>query len=520
MAVSATSARSATTFAPTRVPLALFAMSFMLPLILDFGGVLMTPTRAILLIFFFPSLYRMLSGKTPPLNITDFFIFFTVCWAGLSYFVNHGASQIQFIGMQFVDLLGAYIFARAHVRSASDFKFFWKMLSVCALFILPVALIELFTDRLIIHEILGKVFRVSRDLTGTTGERLGLDRVQGTMEHPILFGVFWGISFANIFFLDRNAARRTLYVIVICVTVFTSLSSGAFLTVMIQGGLLIWNWISKGNWKPLLIASAVMFVVVEIVSDRSAIAALSTRLAFSAHTAYWRLLIWEHGTTNVMNNPIFGLGLKDWVRPSWMFTASVDNYWLLNAMRNGLPCIIALLAGMFSNVFRLVRLRGLNAWGRDARTGYIIAFVALFIALGTVAVWSASSSYIYFYFGLMAWMFSDQSIYEDGEAEVVEPPRKRGVPEPFAGGAVVARATQRRGMPSDFATATRETVPEENEQFRQDNPLRDKAALKEPPERQRGAPGGAEESRKTIRSAKSPRTARAKSPARGRPKPL
>ena len=82
---------------------------------------------------------------------------------------------------------------------------------------------------------------------------------------------------------------------------------------------------------------------------------LITYLTFNSGTAYWRLHIWNFGSAEVWRNPLFGIGLNDWARPSWMWTASVDNFWLLTAMRYGIPAFLLLVAGIAPNLVGIVR---------------------------------------------------------------------------------------------------------------------------------------------------------------------
>jgi len=54
----------------------------------------------------------------------------------------------------------------------------------------------------------------------------------------------------------------------------------------------------------------------------------------------------------VRAHPVFGIGYGDWARPNWI-PASVDNFWLLTAMRHGVPGLGFLAAAfilvLFSN---------------------------------------------------------------------------------------------------------------------------------------------------------------------------
>ena len=50
-----------------------------------------------------------------------------------------------------------------------------------------------------------------------------------------------------------------------------------------------------------------------------------TYFTFSTTSAYNRIIIFEYGSAEVMRNPIFGIGLGDWIRPVWM-SDSMDNF--------------------------------------------------------------------------------------------------------------------------------------------------------------------------------------------------
>ena len=76
---------------------------------------------------------------------------------------------------------------------------------------------------------------------------------------------------------------------------------------------------------------------------------------FSAHTAYWRSIIFDWGMVNVWANPIFGLGLNDWVRPRYMVSGSMDNFWLVVAVRYGIPGFALLAAGYLIALWKIGR---------------------------------------------------------------------------------------------------------------------------------------------------------------------
>jgi hypothetical protein len=128
-------------------------------------------------------------------------------------------------------------------------------------------------------------------------------------------------------------------------------------------------------------------------------------MTFSAQTGYWRIAIFEWGMINVWDNPIFGIGLNDWVRPEWMHSSSVDNFWLLMTMRYGIPGFVFLAVGYLIGLIRLI-------WcdlQHDQqllmlRQAWVFTFLGLSFVLFTVHVWGNMYSFVFFMFGAGVWM--------------------------------------------------------------------------------------------------------------------
>ncbi len=397
--------------------LLLFMLCFLVPIHLHFGSLTMGLPRFYLLLGFFPALFTLFRAPDLRIGATDYLIFGFILWASLAILANHGLTEIEFMGLQVVDMFGAYLVGRALIRTPEDYRYFWRIFAYAMLFMFPIAFVELLTNRFILHDLLRPFFDVFANATIHYPPRWGFDRVQGNLEHPILFGVFWSLGFAPMLSVFRSFSARVFFGAICLAMVGMSLSSGAYLVAIFQSGLLLWGWMTRGSWKTLLVLFAILYVVVEIISNRPALVAISTRLAFSSGTAYWRVLIWEFGTKNVLENPIFGLGLRDWVRPSWL-GASVDNNWLLVAMRGGIPAILLLLSAFGAMIKTLVSARDLSPRVQRYRRNFIIMFLSMFLALGTVAVWSGTQSFLFF---LLAMGVNLAGMKQQGGEEVPVP---------------------------------------------------------------------------------------------------
>lgn len=378
----------------TAVLIWLFVGSYMIPGNIQLGTLTLGFPRLMLTLSLIPAAYLLFSNPAHKKTWVDLLVALYAFWVAISILKNNGLERIEFVGLQVVETFGAYVLGRLLIATPDAYRMFWRVFGFCMLCILPIGLVELVTERFLLHELLGSLINTFVNSTIGYPTRMGFDRVQGNFEHPILFGVFWGFGLVHFLSVFDSRAARFFMVSTCLVMVAISLSSGAYLAVMIQMGLLIWGFMTGDRWKLLLILFVILYIIVEILSDRSAIVAISTRLAFSSDTAYWRVLIFEHGIKNVWANPIFGLGLRDWVRPHWL-SPSIDNQWLLTAMRGGLPAFALQMAAFVVMVSLLLKRKSLSARLELYRRNYLISFIGLVLALGTVAVWSGTQAFLW-----------------------------------------------------------------------------------------------------------------------------
>ncbi|MEL6208860.1 MAG: hypothetical protein AAFR44_01485, partial [Pseudomonadota bacterium] len=113
-------------------------------------------------------------------------------------------------------------------------------------------------------------------------------------------------------------------------------------------------------------------------------------------------------TKSVGNHPWFGVGRGEWERPSWM-VASIDMFWLLPAIRYGLPAAIflhiAFLAMVLTIAFKKITDPRINAY----RTGFLICLMGFYLAGWTVHYWKSIYLLFMFFLGAGSWMLAAQS---------------------------------------------------------------------------------------------------------------
>ena len=384
--------------------LLLFMISLLIPVRFTVLGLLLTPDRLLLLIVFVPLALRLISGKAGGIRPVDAFVLLYCIWVGIALLVVHGTSHIPFIGITIIELFGGYLVGRTIVRSQTDYRTFFRYFFWGLLFLLPFVLIEQVTRRLVISELLGTVFTTPGYVN--YDQRMGMNRVQAVFEHPILFGMFCSVGIANFYYLYRRTEFKKSILLTafgIFMT-FMSVSSSALLSIILQVGMIIWDKMTNSKWTLFVGLVVAAYFLVDILSNRTPVQVLISYATLNSGSAGMRLVIWEYGSASVAKHPVFGIGLNDWERIWWLHSPSVDNFWLLNAMRYGLPAVLFLMTGIGFSLWGILRRRDLSDEDADCRTGYMVAAVALFFTLCTVHVWGPTSVFVMFYIGAGVWL--------------------------------------------------------------------------------------------------------------------
>lgn len=398
----------------------LFLIGLVVPLILQAGPFRLSLYRLVLLVTVLPCFAFWLSGRAGGFRLADVAVLLICVWSTLAAVMVHGvAVALEPSGILFLEAMGAYLLARCLIRTAEAFHAMTVLIVRLALVMLPFAVWEALTADNLVLRLFGLIGPVHPDVAKAA--RLGLDRAQGPFEHPILFGVFCGSAVALGFYVlghGRGLPGRLWRSLPAALAAATSLSSGPLISLLAQAGLICWDRVSTGlqsRWWILSGIAGSAYVAIDLLSNRSPVVVLASHLAFNLETAYSRVAIWEWGTRSILAHPLFGIGFDDWERAPWM-TDSVDMFWILPAIRHGIP-IWLLYFGFFSAVFvAAVRVRGLDARARDYRTGYVIALMGLFMAGWTVHFWNATFALFMFLAGSGAW-FAERGPRHAGDDE-------------------------------------------------------------------------------------------------------
>ena len=299
------------------------------------------------------------------------------------------------------DVALAYFFARAAFGNLRDLRMF-LLLMLPGLFLVSIIMVlEAVTHTHIIQGIFSQI--TGRPVQYGSSPRLGLMRAQGPFPHPILAGIFL-ISFMPLYWLAGFKPWTRLAGSFSAFCSFVTVSSATSLGLVATIGVLAYGWLTKRvanlTW-PLFFYAMATFIFVAELGTKSGTFALFVRYAsLNSASAYNRVLIWRYGSENVAENPWFGIGYAEWTRPNWM-SESMDNYWLLLAVRFGVPAsVLVAIATLLALVMLMKKSTNSNPADADCERGVIIALAVFALGMISVSLWLATQVWFFVLLGL------------------------------------------------------------------------------------------------------------------------
>lgn len=391
------------------IPVVFILASFLCPteLSLYLAGLRLPPHRLALLILLPIAFAKIITSRDQRIRSFDVLFSLYGIWTIVVYAQHAGQAGFVYGGSLALEALGGYFVARAYVRTTAQLRatmraFIFAVLAA-ALFALPEALL----GHIYTHEFLAKVTGYYHPIGVET--RLGLTRAYGTFDHPIHYGTFCAALFALFWFAERRIVKRRVNAVVMALATFLGLSSAPMLCLGLQGGMLVWDRATrtiKGRMSLTLAGLAGTYLGMSILSNRSPIAFIATGMTLDPWTGFYRMQIWENGMANVWASPWTGIGLADWVRPWWMISDTVDAFWLVTMMRQGLPALVLLALAIVLLVRSVIknRDRHTDEQTRLIALGWMMSLIALSLIGATVHYWNVLHTYFFFFIGLGGWI--------------------------------------------------------------------------------------------------------------------
>jgi O-antigen ligase len=392
-------------------PVFLYLFTVVIPISVDVGPVVLTTLRALLLVVVVPLTFQLLAGRYGRLRATDLLFMAFALWSAGAIGVNNPTRAVEFAGSTGLEFFGGYMMGRAFIRTPQDFMALARTLILFLLLTLPLAVFEALTGRALLLEALRSLPGLSTNADNMMEQRMGLFRAQLVFAHPIHYGLVATVAFSLAFVGlkgQTSTAWRYVSSALIGLCVFLSVSSGAFLALILQLILILWAAVFAGmrrRWHLLAGLLTLAWVAIDLLSTRSPIDVFMSYATFNSHTAYWRSIIFEWGMKSVWGSPIFGIGLNDWPRPWYMRSASVDNFWLLTTMRYGIPGLLLLAAGYAIGLAKMMRPDfSTDPMLRQLRLAWVFTFLGMTFTLCTVAIWTNVYSLVFFMFASGLWL--------------------------------------------------------------------------------------------------------------------
>lgn len=407
------SVQSSPSFKALPIQAILYLIVVVLPIRFQAGPLAMTGLRIYLMALFLPLMVNLLRGRYGKIILPDIAFTLYILWTFIALMVNNPNQVFQSVGSTGVEFLGGYLVGRAYIRTPETFLSLCKWLILLVLITTPFALIETMTGRPLIIEAIKKLPGLNSVDIVNIEKRMGLERVQAVFAHPIHYGMYCSVAFSMVFVAlrgqMRSGARYLTSAVIVC-SGLLALSSGAMLAMVLQFGLIFWATIFrkiKWRWWLLVGLFVLGYIVIDVLSNRSPIRVFMSYATFSAHNAYWRGIIFEWGMKSVWAHPIYGIGFHDWVRPAFMHSGSMDNFWLVVAVRYGIPAFVLLAVGYISGLYRIMR-RNFEGDNRLTliRLAWVFTFLGLSFTLSTVHIWTNIYSFVFFTFGAGVWLIS------------------------------------------------------------------------------------------------------------------
>lgn len=416
------------------LPVLLYFLAVLMPIGFPLGSISMTGVRLILIVMILPLSFRLLAGAYGKLLLTDILFFLHVGWMAIAMAINNPEQAIANTGSTGIEFLGGYVLGRAFIRSREDFIAMIRLVAFVVICLVPFAIYEALTGTAVILKMLNALPGVNSLTDISIGRRMGFDRVQMVFAHPIHFGLFCAIMLPLCWIGMEGIysdLTRVIVTLAVGISGFSALSSGALMALFLQIGLIGWAFLFRNThrrWTLLLALFAVLYVIIDLSSNRTPLMVFLSYATFSAHTAYWRTIIFDYGMQNIWANPIFGIGLNDWFRPRYMRSGSVDNFWLLTGMRYGIPGFAFLAIGYLHALWKIGRRDfddDIVLW--QFRRAWMFSFIGLTFTLCTVHVWHTLFSFVFFMFGTGMWLLTAEPARRSAALAPASAPSGRSV---------------------------------------------------------------------------------------------
>jgi hypothetical protein len=352
------------------------------------GPIRVSPYKAVLIASLFYTLPKIVARPT----LIDVLVLVCALLHPIALAVHHDALiALEGGGSLFLELFGSYCLGRVFITDLPRYIAFARSLGIMVTILAIVGVAESLMGSAflmkLVHSLFGSSFQSPME------PRFGFTRAYTSFDHPILWGLIASAPISMNLGIASISRYRRSSLIIACgclLGTVTSISTGPLAGVMAQFTILGWRVITprtRARWLLLFGLLSFGYIVIGLLSNRSGLRVLLSYLTFSPSTANTRLIIWEWGFWhNAVEHPLLGIGRTQWVRPPWMKSDSMDNFWLVTMVTHGIPSAIALILAVGLSIRRAFVSA---ATSRDWLVlGWIASMMGLAVAAATVHLWN------------------------------------------------------------------------------------------------------------------------------------
>lgn len=353
-------------------------------------GIYLSPYRVFLMVAF---LYLLVGGLRGRMRFAwpDLMIVLAAAWIWIASYMSSGSVATSAVqgGSHTVDIALAYFLARMTIRTPGDLRQFLVLIAPGIAFTSVIVTLEAVTHIRILQPLASAITGAPNPLRDDV--RLGFMRGAASFPHPILAGIFLA-SFLPIYLMSGLRGWPRYVGAAASLGGFFTMSSAALLGLLVGGLLRGYDWLCERvanlGWRLFLFGAGLLYAAVELTSNTGFYGLLIRYASLNTVSAYNRVLIWKYGTENIAQHPWFGIGYADWVRPSWMHSGSFDHFWLIMALRFGIPESLLLLGATLGGIV-MVAMASQRQNAVDARLlrGIAISLGVFALGVNSVSLW-------------------------------------------------------------------------------------------------------------------------------------
>lgn len=386
-------------------PAVIFVYACLLPAELTFeiSGVTIWPYR-IAGIAVVPLLFAQAAREPWRRSWLDLLAALVLFWLLMSIYLVDGMEVLLIKGLALGgDFTLAYIIGRICIKNIPEFRSFLFAILPGLLVISLIIVAESFLGQFILRPTVARLVGVAFEISPE--RRLGLVRGMGPFPHPILAGVLL-TSLLPIYWLSfKNWIIRLVGTLVALLGFFT-LSSTSYLGLFIGMAMVALLEIQRRLLIPAFIIAGgyILFalVFIAIVSENGVLSVISRYVLLTPASGSYREIIWEYGLAEIARSPVLGIGQRDWIRPVWMFSSSIDAYWLETSMRYGIPMGLLLFGLSIGAIIAAIRSSGSFrlASNRNVHIGIAMSLVVIVFSGFTVHIWEGPARWFELLLGI------------------------------------------------------------------------------------------------------------------------